>query len=68
MLAAFTELIGFGHAGIYFWKAIVLGFVSHLDRIFFTLMLPYWTHDIPGAYHARLIRKGKPIRRFKLFN
>ena len=68
MLAAFTALIGFGHAGVPFWTAIILGFVSHLDRILITLILPHWTHDIPSAYHAWLIRKGRPFRRFKLFN
>jgi phosphatidylglycerophosphate synthase len=68
LLAAFTALIGFNHAGIPFYMAIVLGLISHIDRILITLVLPHWTHDIPSAYHAYLIRQGKTFKRYKIFN
>lgn len=68
LLAAFTALIGFNHAGIPFSVAIILGFISHIDRILITLILPQWTHDIPSAYHAYLISKGRSFKRNKLFN
>jgi CDP-diacylglycerol--glycerol-3-phosphate 3-phosphatidyltransferase len=68
LLIAFTSLIGFNYAGIPFYTAIVLGIVSHVDRILITLILPRWTHDIPSAYHAYLIRKGIPFKKFKLLN
>ena len=68
LLAAFTALIGFDYAGIPFYTAIVLGFISHLDRILITIILPHWTHDIPSSYHAYLIRKGIKFKRNKLFN
>jgi phosphatidylglycerophosphate synthase len=68
LLIAFTSLIGYNHAGFPFKMAIILGIVSHLDRIFITLLLPEWTHDIPSFYHAYQIRKGQPIKRYKLFN
>ena len=68
MLVAFTALIGFNYAGIPFKISIVLGLISHLDRILITLILPHWTHDIPSAYHAYLIRKGKAFKKNKLFN
>jgi len=68
LLAAFTSLIGFNVAGIPFYIAIVLGFISHIDRILITLILPSWTHDIPSSFHAYLIRQGRPIKRNKLFN
>lgn len=68
LLTAFTFLIGFCHAGIPFYTAIVLGFISHIDRILITLILPHWTHDIPSAYHAYLIRQGKTFKRYKIFN
>jgi phosphatidylglycerophosphate synthase len=68
LLIAFTSLIGYNHAGFPFKMAIILGIVSHLDRIFITLLLPEWTHDIPSFYHAYKIRKGQPIKRYKLFN
>lgn len=68
LLIAFTSLIGFSHAGIPFSSAIVLGLISHVDRILITLILPAWTHDIPSAYHAYLVRKGIPFKKNKLFN
>lgn len=68
LLIAFTSLIGFNHAGIPFAMAIIMGLISHIDRILITLILPEWTHDIPSAYHSWLIRQGKPFKRYKLFN
>ena len=68
LLIAFTSLIGFNHAGIPFFTAIVFGIISHVDRILITLILPKWTHDIPSFYHAYLIRNGVEFKRNKLFN
>jgi phosphatidylserine synthase len=68
LLIAFTSLIGFGYAGIPFAIAIIFGLISHLDRILITIILPEWTHDIPSAYHAWLIRRGKEFKRYKFFN
>lgn len=68
LLAAFTDLILSGNAGFLFFFCLVSGIVSHLDRIFITLILPKWQHDVPSAYHAWLIRKGKPFKKFVLFN
>jgi len=68
LLIAFTSLIGFNHAGVPFLVAIIMGLISHVDRILITLILPQWTHDIPSTYHAYLIRKGKHFKRNKLLN
>ena len=68
LLIAFTSLIGFNHAGIPFTIAIIMGLISHIDRILITLILPKWTHDIPSAYHAYLIRKGIDFKRNDLLN
>jgi CDP-diacylglycerol--glycerol-3-phosphate 3-phosphatidyltransferase len=68
LLAAFTELIGFGIGGFFFKLAIIMGIISHLDRIAITLIIPSWTHDIPSTYHAWLLRKGREFKRYKLFN
>lgn len=68
LLVAFTSLIGFNYAGIPFSLAIIMGLISHIDRILITLILPAWTHDVPSAYHAYLIRKGIPFKKNKLFN
>lgn len=68
LLIAFTALIGFNYAGIPFYIAIVMGLISHIDRILITLILPEWTHDVPSAYHAYLIRKGIDFKRNKYLN
>jgi CDP-diacylglycerol--glycerol-3-phosphate 3-phosphatidyltransferase len=68
LLIAFTSLIGFNHSGWPFYTVIVLGLVSHIDRILITLILPKWTHDVPSAYHAYLIRKGISFKRNPLLN
>lgn len=68
LLIAFTSLIGFNHAGFPFSLAIIMGLISHIDRILITLVLPAWTHDIPSTYHAYLIRKGITFSRNKYLN
>ncbi|MGY6647323.1 CDP-alcohol phosphatidyltransferase family protein [Wenyingzhuangia sp. IMCC45574] len=68
LLIAFTSLIGFNHAGIPFHATIVMGLLSHVDRILIVLILPKWTHDVPSAYHAFLIRKGIDFKRNIYFN
>jgi len=68
LLAAFTSMIGFHHAGIPFYIAIVIGFIAHVDRLLITLILSKWTHDVPSAYHAYLIRKGITLKRNPYLN
>lgn len=68
LLSAFIGILGFGYGGITFQLAVFLGVISHIDRILITLLLPRWVHDVPSCYHALLIRKGKVIKRHKLFN
>ncbi|TNE80389.1 MAG: CDP-alcohol phosphatidyltransferase family protein [Bacteroidetes bacterium] len=68
LLIAFTSLIGFNHAGFPFAMAIILGLISHVDRILITLILKSWTHDVPSAYHAWLLRRGKRFKKNILLN
>nr|WP_199158090.1 CDP-alcohol phosphatidyltransferase family protein [Pedobacter sp. ASV2] len=68
LLIAFTGLIGFNQAGFTFYLTLIVGLISHLDVILIILILPEWKHDIPSFYHAIQIRKGKEIKRNKLFN
>lgn len=68
LLIAFTSLIGFNHAGVPFLVAIIMGLISHADRILITLILAEWTHDVPSAYHAYLIRKGIDFKRNEYFH
>jgi CDP-diacylglycerol--glycerol-3-phosphate 3-phosphatidyltransferase len=58
LVIAFTSLIGLNYAGIPFYVSVIIGVISHIDVILIILILPEWTHDIPSAYHAYLIRKN----------
>ena len=68
LFIAFVGIIGFGFAGWTFTLAIAFALISHLDVYLIILFLPQWTHDVPSCYHAWLIRKGKNIKRNRLFN
>lgn len=68
LFAGFTSLIGFGYGGVPLSIAIILGVISHVDVYLIILLLPRWTHDVPSAWHAWQIRKGRDIKRRRLFN
>ncbi len=68
LLMAFIAMLGSGSDYFFFNLCLWAGLISHLDRIAITLLLPEWNHDIPSAYHAWLIRKGKSFKKFKLLN
>jgi phosphatidylglycerophosphate synthase len=68
LLIAFTSMIGFNHAGLPFYLAIILGLISQVDVILITLILPKWNHDIPSTYHAILFRRGIDFKRNELLN
>lgn len=68
LFIAFVSIIGFGYGSVAIALAIIFGIISHIDVYLIIFLLPKWTHDVPSAYHAWLIRKGKDIKRNKLFN
>lgn len=68
LLIAFTYLIGFQQAGWAFYLTVVLGFIAHIDVILIILILPKWQYDVPSAYHAWKIRKGKQRKKTIFFN
>ncbi|MFY7844477.1 CDP-alcohol phosphatidyltransferase family protein [Chryseobacterium gambrini] len=68
LLIAFTYLIGFQKAGWAFYLTVVLGFIAHIDVILIILILPKWQYDVPSAYHAWKIRKGKQRKKTIFFN
>lgn len=47
---------------------IVLGILTRMEIILIFILLRKWTNDVPTFYHAILLRKGKTIKRNKLFN
>jgi phosphatidylglycerophosphate synthase len=68
LLVGFCDLVLHGNSPFLFDTSIVFGVVSRIDTGLIMLILPRWDHDIPSVYHAILIRKGKEIKRLKIFN
>lgn len=55
-------------AGILFMFSFWVGILTRLEIIGILLALKEWTNDVPTFYHALKLRKGKAIKRNKLFN
>jgi CDP-diacylglycerol--glycerol-3-phosphate 3-phosphatidyltransferase len=49
---------------ICFWA----GLLTRLEIIAIILTLKQWTNDVPSFYHALRLRRGKEIKRHKMFN
>jgi CDP-diacylglycerol--glycerol-3-phosphate 3-phosphatidyltransferase len=47
-----------------FW----VGLITRFEIIAIIITLNVWTNDVPTIYHALLLRKGKQIKRHKMFN
>ena len=67
LLINFTLMFGFENS-ILLTCTILIGLLSQIDRIFIALILPNHCCDIPSAYHAWLIKKGIPFKKYKLFH
>ncbi|WP_374164563.1 hypothetical protein [Arcticibacter sp. MXS-1] len=46
----------------------MLGIVSRIENLAILLLLKSWESDIPSVVHALQRRRGKDIKRNKLFN
>jgi CDP-diacylglycerol--glycerol-3-phosphate 3-phosphatidyltransferase len=68
LIATFAVLVASGSTGILFDVMFAIGIISQLDVIGISLLLPQWTNDVPSSYHAWLLRRGLPIRRYRLLN
>lgn len=56
------------NAPVLFQWCFYVGMISRLEIVAILLFLRKWTNDVPSVYHAILLRKGKEIKRHKLFN
>jgi CDP-diacylglycerol--glycerol-3-phosphate 3-phosphatidyltransferase len=55
-------------APVLFQWCFYVGMISRLEIVAILLLLRTWTNDVPSVYHAILLRKGKEIKRHRLFN
>lgn len=68
LFATLIQLIATSSSTILFNICFVVGVITRLEIIAILLLLRQWTNDVPSVYHAVLLRKGKSIKRNKLFN
>ncbi len=68
LLATFTGLFLFEYGGWLFTVTIVIGLIAEVDRVLIASILPSRVCDVPSFYHALLIKKGMPFKKYKLFH
>jgi len=70
-LFLFTTLVEITYSGnsvVLFQLCFWIGIITRLEIIAIILILKKWTNDVPSIFAAIRLRKGKEIRRNKLFN
>lgn len=68
LFATLIQLIATSSSTILFNICFVVGVITRFEIIMILLLIRQWTNDVPSVYHAFLLRKGKSIKRNKLFN
>jgi phosphatidylglycerophosphate synthase len=68
LFATLLQVIATNNSIVLFYICFSLGVITRLEIIFILFILKDWTNDVPTVYHALLIKKGKEIKRHKLFN
>lgn len=68
ILITFLDALTDGNANLSFAITFWYGLIAQLDIVLIAFILPELQCDIPSFWHALQIRKGKAIKRRKLFN
>ena len=68
LFATLIQVMATCNSGVLFTICFYAGLLTRFEIIWIILVLRNWTNDVPSIYHAVLLRKGKPIKRNKLFN
>lgn len=56
LLVSVTTIVMFDYAGPFLWISLFVGFVSEVEGILISLVLPTWTHDVRSLKNAIDIR------------
>jgi phosphatidylserine synthase len=59
LFAALIVLLGWGRAWPLVPLALALGIVADLEGLGISFILPVWTHDVKGVWHAWRIRRDR---------
>ena len=68
LFAALVQIIFQCESVLLFNLCFWIGLITRLEIIAIVFILKTWTNDVPTFYHALKLRKGKEIKRNKLFN
>lgn len=68
LFATLVQIIIQGESVILFNLCFWIGLATRIEIIGIIIALKKWTNDVPSFYHALQLRKGKAIKRHKLFN
>ena len=68
ILATLAQIISTCDSSWLFMTCFYVGMITRMEIIAILFIIRKWENDVPSLYHALLIRRGKPIKRNKLFN
>jgi phosphatidylglycerophosphate synthase len=68
LFAILIEVMLHCKSGFLFQLCFWVGVITRAEIVGIILLLKNWTNDVPTIYHALQLRKGKTIKRNKLFN
>lgn len=68
ILATLVQIISTCDSSWLFITCFYMGMITRMEIIAILVIIRKWENDVPSIYHAVLIRKGKAIKRSKLFN
>lgn len=68
ILATLVQIMATCDSGWLFMTCFYIGMITRMEIIAILIIIRKWENDVPSLYHAVMIRKGKPIKRNKLFN
>lgn len=68
LFSTLIQIMATCDSNVLFQICFYTGVLTRLEIIGIILLLKNWTNDVPSIYHAWLLRKGKTIKRNKLFN
>ena len=68
LFATLIEIMVKCESPIFFKVCYWVGMITRFEIIAIILILKTWTNDVPSIYHSIQLRKGKLIKRNKLFN
>jgi phosphatidylglycerophosphate synthase len=68
LAGALVQITLTGESGIPFHLCVAVGIATRLEVVAILLALPAWTNDVPSLRQAWALRRGREMRRSKLFN